>query len=197
MSNSNINNSSHDDEKGNSRSKGSSTSSPFDIFLKTNNNKNKNNTDCDRPACEDTVSALSNALNRLKNQKITDNPNSRDSKKKECPPSKDSIGRSSWTLLHSMVCLSICIILVLLVLFDMYIVFSSGLVNVNYLILLYVLCLQFISFICAKQAAWYPDKPSLEEEQKMTQFMEALSIFYPCTYCADDFQMNLKLSPVK
>ena len=80
--------------------------------------------DCYRPACEDTVSALSNALNRLKNQKITDNSNSRDSKKKECPPSKDSIGRSSWTLLHSMVCLSICIILVL---FDMYIVFLSSL----------------------------------------------------------------------
>lgn len=27
--------------------------------------------------------------------------------------------------------------------------------------------------------------------------MEALSIFYPCTYCATDFQENLKKTPVK
>jgi len=26
--------------------------------------------------------------------------------------------------------------------------------------------------------------------------MEALSIFYPCTYCATDFQDNIKKSPV-
>jgi mitochondrial FAD-linked sulfhydryl oxidase len=31
----------------------------------------------------------------------------------------------------------------------------------------------------------------------MKQFMEALSIFYPCTYCATDFQDNIKKSPVK
>jgi hypothetical protein len=48
-----------------------------------------------------------------------------------------------------------------------------------------------------KKAAWYPDKPTFDEEQKMSQFMEALSIFYPCTYCADDFQRNLKISPVQ
>jgi hypothetical protein len=25
----------------------------------------------------------------------------------ECPPSKDSLGRASWTLLHNMVCISL------------------------------------------------------------------------------------------
>ena len=80
--------------------------SPFEMLL---NQSKGSNSDCDRPACEDTVSALTSALNRL-NEKKEKN------KKKEiagsdgtkpknvtCPPNKDRIGSSSWTLLHSMV----------------------------------------------------------------------------------------------
>lgn len=75
-------------------------SNPFDVFL------NKKD-DCDRPACEETVSALSNALNRLKEKKKKKSTISSgtvgEEKKMACPPSKDYIGKSSWTLLHSMV----------------------------------------------------------------------------------------------
>ena len=31
----------------------------------------------------------------------------------------------------------------------------------------------------------------------MKNFMDALAIFYPCTYCAQDFQENIKKSPVR
>jgi hypothetical protein len=31
----------------------------------------------------------------------------------------------------------------------------------------------------------------------MTNFMEALAIFYPCTYCAIDFRENMKQSPIR
>eukprot|EP00553_Chaetoceros_curvisetus_P015549 CAMPEP_0204647918 /NCGR_PEP_ID=MMETSP0718-20130828/6896_1 /ASSEMBLY_ACC=CAM_ASM_000674 /TAXON_ID=230516 /ORGANISM="Chaetoceros curvisetus" /LENGTH=169 /DNA_ID=CAMNT_0051670613 /DNA_START=51 /DNA_END=557 /DNA_ORIENTATION=+ len=117
-------------------------SSPLDIFL-------KKQSDCDRPACDDTVSALSSALNRIKQkEKSAADSSSKSEKTVECPPTKDAIGRSSWNLLHSM-------------------------------------------------AAWYPNQPSQEEQNKMSQFMDALSIFYPCTYCATDFQDNLKKSPAR
>ena len=99
-----------------------SSSSPFDIFL--NKNKGGNDAtpttsanasaDCDRPACEDTVSALTSAFNRLNkknkgsssiaSRSIT-NSNEPKAKANGCPPSKDHIGTSSWTLLHSMVSL--------------------------------------------------------------------------------------------
>lgn len=65
--------------------------------------------DCDRPACDDTVSALSSALNRLNKNKGKDVlPAASASKQesissKECPPSKSVIGDSAWTLMHSMV----------------------------------------------------------------------------------------------
>ena len=34
--------------------------------------------------------------------------------------------------------------------------------------------------MCNKKAAWYPDKPSREDERMMTQFMNAFARFYPC-----------------
>jgi len=46
-------------------------------------------------------------------------------------------------------------------------------------------------------AAWYPDNPSEEDERMMTQFMNAFARFYPCTYCAKDFQENIDSRPVK
>jgi len=53
--------------------------------------------DCDRPQCDDTKSALSMALRRVHNNDATQ-PSTM-----MCPPSKDEIGASTWTLLHSMV----------------------------------------------------------------------------------------------
>ena len=70
-------------------------SSPFDVFLKKKD-------DCDRPACEETVSALSSALNRL-NEKKKKGGAGAIKNTATCPPTKDYIGKSSWTLLHSMV----------------------------------------------------------------------------------------------
>mmetsp|Transcript_21626 Transcript_21626/g.32011 ORF Transcript_21626/g.32011 Transcript_21626/m.32011 type:complete len:184 (+) Transcript_21626:130-681(+) len=128
--------------------------STLDMFMKIQE-------DCDRPACDDTVSALSSALNRLNknNNKGKDKdkevlPTASASKQeaslsaKACPPSKSVIGDSAWTLMHSM-------------------------------------------------AAWYPEKPTAREERQISNFMEAVSIFYPCSYCATDFQANMKTSPVR
>lgn len=55
--------------------------------------------DCDRPQCDDTKSALTMALRRVHNNDVEQIQPST----KLCPPSKDEIGSSTWTLLHSMV----------------------------------------------------------------------------------------------
>jgi hypothetical protein len=58
--------------------------------------------DCDRPACDDTKSALTAALGRVnaaKKKKGEKQPNGYTA----CPPRKDEIGVSTWILLHSMV----------------------------------------------------------------------------------------------
>mmetsp|Transcript_10878 Transcript_10878/g.16789 ORF Transcript_10878/g.16789 Transcript_10878/m.16789 type:complete len:175 (+) Transcript_10878:107-631(+) len=101
--------------------------------------------DCDRPACDDTVSALSKAMASVQ-RKEEESKNNTSSK--ECPPKSAELGKSSWTLLHTM-------------------------------------------------AAWYPDQPSETDKQHMTNFMESLARFYPCTWCAHDFQENLKKQPVE
>lgn len=76
--------------------------SPLEILL--NKKNGSSNSDCDRPACEDTVSALTSALNRLnKKQKKVGTSSNNSNTTVACPPSKDRIGSSSWTLLHSMV----------------------------------------------------------------------------------------------
>ncbi|KAL9188597.1 hypothetical protein ACHAXT_006975 [Thalassiosira profunda] len=113
--------------------------------------------DCDRPACDDTKSALTAALGRVgqsgatsiatlgkepKSGKGGGVPEGYDA----CPPTRDEIGVSTWSLLHSM-------------------------------------------------AAWYPNQPTLEDKQFMSNFMTALARFYPCTWCATDFQDNIKKSP--
>lgn len=46
-------------------------------------------------------------------------------------------------------------------------------------------------------AAWYPDKPTTEQKTKITNFFQGLAEFYPCPWCADDFQDNIKKTPVK
>lgn len=72
-----------------------SESDPLAPFLKSMGE------DCDRPACDDTKSALSAALGRVsaaKNKKSND-----EQRYVGCPPTKDVIGVSTWNLLHSMV----------------------------------------------------------------------------------------------
>ena len=95
--------------------------------------------DCDRPACDDTMSALSAALKQAK---------SSSSPKPQCPPSKTALGNGSWDLLHSM-------------------------------------------------AAWYPDQPTAQEESMIRSFFQSFARFYPCTWCAEDFQKNLETKPVE
>jgi len=61
--------------------------------------------DCDRPACFETVTAISDALKRIKNKNKVNHLDpsiSNSLKTVTCPPSKDFIGKSTWTLLHSM-----------------------------------------------------------------------------------------------
>lgn len=101
--------------------------------------------DCDRPACEGTMSALSAALNQAK--KLNSSPTTTSSSPKQCPPTKTILGNGSWDLLHSM-------------------------------------------------AAWYPDNPTPTDQKMITQFFDSFARFYPCTWCAEDFQRNLKEKPV-
>ena len=46
-------------------------------------------------------------------------------------------------------------------------------------------------------AAWYPEKPTQQDQREMSQFMSAVARFYPCSWCAQDFQENLAKSPVQ
>ena len=46
-------------------------------------------------------------------------------------------------------------------------------------------------------AAWYPDQPTKKQKNGITNFFQTLADFYPCTYCAEDFQTSLKKSPVE
>merc|ERR1712224_507770 len=46
-------------------------------------------------------------------------------------------------------------------------------------------------------AAWYPEHPSHDDQIAMKGFMETLAKFYPCTYCAEDFQENIQKKPIQ
>ena len=104
--------------------------------------------DCDRPACDDTKSALSAALQRVGEARVASKNSTKQSTYTECPPTREEIGSSTWSLLHSM-------------------------------------------------AAWYPTSPTAKDQQLMSGFMQALARFYPCTWCATDFQQNIELNPPK
>jgi len=133
--------------------------------------------DCDRPACDDMQSMFQKAAEASKKSK---NSASQETKKKaaanmkECPAGSSKLGRSTWTLLHSMVCGKVA--------FELH---PTSLCFVS----LFPSCLLLL------QAAWYPDKPSPEDRSQMTAFMNSLARFYPCTWCATDFQANVAKSP--
>eukprot|EP00545_Synedropsis_sp_CCMP1620_P010108 CAMPEP_0119004104 /NCGR_PEP_ID=MMETSP1176-20130426/955_1 /TAXON_ID=265551 /ORGANISM="Synedropsis recta cf, Strain CCMP1620" /LENGTH=182 /DNA_ID=CAMNT_0006955777 /DNA_START=74 /DNA_END=622 /DNA_ORIENTATION=+ len=59
--------------------------------------------DCDRPACDDTVSFMNAAKSRLEKNTVPTVAATSSSSTSECPPTSARLGRSSWDLLHSMV----------------------------------------------------------------------------------------------
>ena len=145
--------------------------------------------DCDRPACDDTVSALSAALRRVsENKGVTENEASLETtlprEYSACPPNSAELGRSTWTLLHSMVRMPVCVMCA----------FVGG-KSIPFDSRIRAHCLYFI--YCCMQAAWYPDEPSTEDKQFMTSFMASFARFYPCPWCATDFQKNLAAKPVQ
>lgn len=46
-------------------------------------------------------------------------------------------------------------------------------------------------------AANYPEEPSFEEKALMLNFLYSFAYFYPCSYCAQDFQESLSTNPPK
>jgi len=84
-------------------SKGDSASDNLTSLLKT-----MGGDDCDRPACDDTKSALSAALKRVdrrrtKTEVVKDGDALSLGYRSVCPPTRDEIGAQTWSLLHSMV----------------------------------------------------------------------------------------------
>ncbi|XP_002120410.2 FAD-linked sulfhydryl oxidase ALR-like [Ciona intestinalis] len=46
-------------------------------------------------------------------------------------------------------------------------------------------------------AAYYPRKPTEQQQCEMKQFIESFSKFYPCVDCAEDLRKNMKVNPPK
>ncbi|KAK9768130.1 Flavin-linked sulfhydryl oxidase of the mitochondrial IMS [Basidiobolus ranarum] len=46
-------------------------------------------------------------------------------------------------------------------------------------------------------AAYYPDKPSKEQQGDMNTFLDTFSKFYPCNWCANHLQGEMKSAPPK
>lgn len=46
-------------------------------------------------------------------------------------------------------------------------------------------------------AAYYPDKPSNQQQNDMKQFITLFSRFYPCDHCAADLRKDIELEPPK
>ncbi|XP_065558292.1 FAD-linked sulfhydryl oxidase ALR-like isoform X2 [Artemia franciscana] len=44
-------------------------------------------------------------------------------------------------------------------------------------------------------AAYYPEKPSEQDQNDMKNFLRIFSKFYPCSYCAEDFKRDLEVLP--
>ena len=142
----------------------------------------KNLDDCERPACDDVKSMFAKALevSKADNARADAKPRASKTSGVECPPNSATIGKGSWTLIHSMVrlllarpcCVDASAVVVWTLTPDDSFIFQTW------------------------QVAWYPDYPTDDEKTKMKNFFDALARFYPCTYCADDFTKNLEESPV-
>ena len=46
-------------------------------------------------------------------------------------------------------------------------------------------------------AAYYPDKPTQDDQTTMKNFINAVSRFYPCDVCATDFREDIQKHPPK
>ena len=46
-------------------------------------------------------------------------------------------------------------------------------------------------------AAYYPETPNQNEQTSMQNFIKALSLFYPCDVCAQDFRKDIEENPPK
>ena len=44
-------------------------------------------------------------------------------------------------------------------------------------------------------AAFYPENPTDSDRKIMTNFIQGLARFYPCSYCAEDFREQIKILP--
>mmetsp|Transcript_20454 Transcript_20454/g.30949 ORF Transcript_20454/g.30949 Transcript_20454/m.30949 type:complete len:187 (+) Transcript_20454:201-761(+) len=111
--------------------------------------------DCNNPACSSQMEMMKKALGsvKFKEQEKPEAHSQRaegsllaDQEKRECPATKDELGKASWTLLHTM-------------------------------------------------AAYYPDQPSDVEQQMAQSFISSLAAFYPCSWCAKDFQKKIVQFP--
>jgi hypothetical protein len=57
--------------------------------------------DCERPSCDDITKALPTSMEEFQAM----SKKAKENKKVECPLRSAQLGRSSWNLLHSMVCI--------------------------------------------------------------------------------------------
>ena len=46
-------------------------------------------------------------------------------------------------------------------------------------------------------AAYFPKKPTAEQQTGMTTFLKLFGQFYPCDHCAEDFRKEVEISPPK
>lgn len=112
--------------------------------------------DCERPACADIQQMFHQTTSKNVKKKDTaeipsiDNIDEQATRHDvfECPVDSSTLGRASWTLLHSI-------------------------------------------------AAWYPNQPTTDDQSQMTNLFHSLAQFYPCSYCASDFQQNIQKHPIK
>jgi len=142
--------------------------------------------DCSRPACDDMTSMMKQAQERSSHTAANKGTAVAASQTPsvECPPNSAFLGRLSWTLLHSMVRIGLPF------------VFTSQVTQNPKLTITNSSCVVLTSPIYI-QAAWYPDQPNDQDKKHMTNFMSALARFYPCPWCATDFQANIEQKPVQ
>ena len=44
-------------------------------------------------------------------------------------------------------------------------------------------------------AAYYPDRPNVEQQEQTVEFIHSLSNVFPCSWCASDFRTSLRARP--